>query len=548
MRLRKPRTLLWFGDHSRIVVLIFFLTLLAVGIGVYRDFGISWDEPFQREYGRAVYDYISSGDLRMFEGPNKYYGPVFEVTLVAIERILGLEDSRDIYMMRHLATFLVFFCGSFFFYKLCTHLFGSWRTGLLGSLFLVLSPRIFAHGFCNSKDLPVLSLFVVSMYTLVIYLDKKTILRGLVHALACALLVDIRLVGTLVPAFTLGFTIFDLTRAGMGPQHRRRAISSLIVYLVTLAALVLVFWPTLWEGPVYHFMKAFEEMRRYPYENTLLYLGRYTWASNLPWHYTSVWMLISTPVVFIGLFAVGCVASLRSLLSRRGGLPVIRRNVLLLLLWFFFPLIYLPLSGAVVFDGLRHTLFLYPALLAISLVGLKALFDTVKRRFRPSAFKGLCVVLTAAVVLNLAAVFSFMVRSHPYEIVYFNEIIGGVRGAKDRFELDYWGLSYKEALEYIVEYDDDDVIRFFATSRPGKSNVDIMTVEDRTRLEFVLDPYRAKYVLSGQRWQKLDYPPEREIYSIEIDGVKIMVVVEVARRGSVLLNLLRSRPRLNGLS
>ncbi|MGZ9222659.1 MAG: hypothetical protein ACXW4Q_11170, partial [Anaerolineales bacterium] len=39
------------------------------------------------------------------------------------------------------------------------------------------------------------------------------------------------------------------------------------------------------------------------------------------------------------------------------------------------------------------------------------------------------------------------VRLHPYEYVYYNQFIGGVKGAVDRFELDYWGTSYREAAD-----------------------------------------------------------------------------------------------------
>ena len=47
--------------------------------------------------------------------------------------------------------------------------------GRLGSLFLILSPRIFAHSFYNSKDLAFLSFFIISIYTMVRYLEEKTL-------------------------------------------------------------------------------------------------------------------------------------------------------------------------------------------------------------------------------------------------------------------------------------------------------------------------------------------------------------------------------------
>ena len=36
-----------------------------------------------------------------------------------------------------------------------------------------------------------------------------------------------------------------------------------------------------------------------------------------------------------------------------------------------------------------------------------------------------------------------MIRDHPYQNVYFNLLAGSDK--RHRFELDYWGLSYKEA-------------------------------------------------------------------------------------------------------
>jgi len=39
------------------------------------------------------------------------------------------------------------------------------------------------------------------------------------------------------------------------------------------------------------------------------------------------------------------------------------------------------------------------------------------------------------------------VRLHPYQYTYFNSIAGGVAGADERYMLDYWGLSFKEAGE-----------------------------------------------------------------------------------------------------
>jgi hypothetical protein len=39
-----------------------------------------------------------------------------------------------------------------------------------------------------------------------------------------------------------------------------------------------------------------------------------------------------------------------------------------------------------------------------------------------------------------------IVRLHPYEYIYYNEIVGGVRGAEGVFDLDYWCTALREAM------------------------------------------------------------------------------------------------------
>ena len=136
--------------------------------------------------------------------------------------------------MRHLVTFLLFYTSVFFFYRLCKYRFNSWKIGLLGSLFLILSPRIFAHSFYNPKDLPFLSMFIISIYTLVSYLNRKTLPRAAIHALICALLIDIRILGIIVPLFTVIFLFADLLIIKPIKIKNKKIIGSFLLYMALL--------------------------------------------------------------------------------------------------------------------------------------------------------------------------------------------------------------------------------------------------------------------------------------------------------------------------
>jgi hypothetical protein len=58
-------------------------------------------------------------------------------------------------------------------------------------------------------------------------------------------------------------------------------------------------------------------------------------------------------------------------------------------------------------------------------------------------WKGL--VVAAVLVPGVISIW----RLHPYEYVYYNSLVGGVRGAAGRFEMDYWCTSYREAMQYV---------------------------------------------------------------------------------------------------
>ena len=133
------------------MVPLFFVPFLALGLLVHDDFGIGWDEPMHRNHGRRMYEYVVHGEPRAVQHHMRYHGPLVDTTLYFLERSLGLEDPYDVYRMRHLCYFLLFFVGVVFFYKLVERRFGT-GIGLTGAAFLVLSPRIFADSFYNPKD------------------------------------------------------------------------------------------------------------------------------------------------------------------------------------------------------------------------------------------------------------------------------------------------------------------------------------------------------------------------------------------------------------
>ena len=94
----------------------------------------------------------------------------------------------------------------------------------------------------------------------------------------------------------------------------------------------------------------------------------------------------------------------------------------------------------VLFARWRHFLFLSVPIAAIAALGA----GTAARLAGPRAW-----LVAGAIVLALASVGASMYRLHPYPFLYVNPIAGGLPGIEGRYELDYWGRSYREATAWV---------------------------------------------------------------------------------------------------
>jgi hypothetical protein len=97
------------------------------------------------------------------------------------------------------------------------------------------------------------------------------------------------------------------------------------------------------------------------------------------------------------------------------------------------------------YNGVRHFLFVLPPFAVLGGFAGISLMDAAARKFRFAP-------IAAAVVLVIGAALPVaeMVRLHPYEYTDFNRLSGGVMRARDRYMLDYWGLSFKQASQALL--------------------------------------------------------------------------------------------------
>ncbi len=526
---RRARSLL--RERSGLAAAVGLGALLATGAAILDDFGVSRDEAMQRQIGIANYLYVSQGATKLVDHDfgERLYGPAFEGLLAAVEKEVGLTDSRAIYLVRHGATFLLFCAAVAFFHALCLRHFRHGPTALFACGMLVLAPRIFADSFYNSKDVPLLSVFVVSVYTLVTFLDEWTPRRALWHALASAVLIDVRVVGLVIPALTLLLAAGDLLFVSSPDRPAPRRAAALGLYAAATACFTVALFPYLWTSPLRHLAAVFATMSRFPYPGTSLYLGRQLAAAK-PWHYAPVWIGVTTPLAYLALFGVGLLVVARRSLATPASLfgHAETRNRLLWALWFVVPLLSVIVGKATLYSGWRHLYFVYPALVLVAAEGAHAVVGAVRLRLpaRPGGRAGALAVV--ACMLVFAEPVWFLVRQHPYGNVYFNRLAGpDMRTIQGRFEVDYWGLSYRRGLEYVLRQDRRPSIRVLLKPGLGEASAAILPTGERMRLVFVDRRRDAEYLLGSAGWRGGEDPFRHEVFAVRTGNADIMTVYDL---------------------
>jgi hypothetical protein len=435
---------------------LFFLGLLILGLLTYKDYGVSFDEPAQRLIGVTNLNHIAHkfnltsiiNNESLAQFPKKLdqitdrdYGVIFELPAAYMEHAFDLKQERDIYHARHLLTFLFFLAGVFAVYRMAQRRFNDWRIGLLAATFLILSPRIFADAFYNDKDLVFLSVFAIAMNTSIGFLLKPNFKTAFIHGLACAVAIDARLMAVIIPALTVCVLALKVLKKEERLTH---TALQMLAFLGTSIVFTVLLWPFLWDAPLDNFIQAFKNMANFRHNHYIIFMGESVRASNLPWYYLPAWIVITTPLIYLGLFIVGSCSVLISLKNNYFRLWTNDNQLqdLIFLALFIGPIVAVILLNSVLYNGWRHLYFVYPAFILICVRGLVLLWDMPKFTF---FCRSLLVLVVSIGCLHTSY---WMIKYHPLQNVFFNRFAGNW---SERFEVDYWGLSNKPALDKIFK-------------------------------------------------------------------------------------------------
>jgi hypothetical protein len=203
----------------------------------------------------------------------------------------------------------------------------------------------------------------------------------------------------------------------------------------------------------------------------------------------------------------------------------VERQDVFFLLAVVVPLVSVIFGGSIVYDGWRHAYFVYPAFICLAVSGYAAL--DARARVHPMARAVVFGLLGAACLATLLT----MVRLHPYEMLYFNAAAG--RDPGQRFDGDYWGLSYRRGFEEVLRTaGPEGEVPVVFDGEYAWGNRLILPARDRERVvlggvpssRYFVTTHRETMYDSAAFRRKYGLAETQEIYRLVVGGTNVMSV------------------------
>lgn len=457
-------------------ILLVPLVFLVIASLVMKDYGINWDEPFHFQRGQAYLHYYLTGKTNFLDLPSyptlkgdsdfaNLYGES-EVYDKAVKSQYKANSNQrrsyfqsDVYNFEHfvkndeghppasdiLSSFFnyIFYqklgimgdLESYHFYEIFVSaiLVGTvfWITkkelglvpGLVAAFSLASYPLFFSETHFNIKD-PVETSFY-GLTLIFFYFGVKEIKRQ--YLITSAIFAGLAL-GTKFNIFfaapvVLIWLIYHLI---LNVKSFRRLLSltiPMLFFLPICFGILYFLWPFLWADPLAHFVKILNFYKQIgsgtPGEmSAYIYNG---WNT-----YPIIWMFYTTPIPVLVLGFIGLISSFFIGIKKGSSFAV------LVLLWFIVSILRGSYPGAGIYGGVRQIMEYIPALAILAGYGTYFLVNHFEKKRK---------VILFTIFLGLTFVLYEMVKIHPNQNVYFNQFIGGIRGAKEK-NLPYWGNTY----------------------------------------------------------------------------------------------------------
>lgn len=530
--LHKLFTQLW------LVLALVSLVMMTIGS---QHAGISGDEFRYINQAEKVYQYYHTwgADKSAVEqkgiDPQHYNAQSFDNTLYTLQKWIGLPPNS--FDFRHFCNTVTGWLG-ILFASLIAYYIGGPRMALLTFLLLLLSPRFLGHSYNNHRDIPMASAVCFTVFFMIHYLKKLPRFQWnhfMWVVIGIAWSYSLRLGGgVLVMGYLLFFTgLAYLTRLTGFPQIVSELKTGTRMLLVSLAACAggfaigVLTWPFALEAPIQHSLEVLNASSSLGVSLRQIFEGEALWSDKMPWYYTLKYMSITIPA-FVILCFVAFPAFIKKIVNKANILPFLMVVAAVLL-----PLFYATFIVKNHYGGWRHFLFVYPFIVILAAFSLEGLFRLIK----PAMYRHLFWLVLA---LGMIHPVRYIIKNHPYEYTYFNELIGGIEGAQGQYETDYSLNSLRGASEWMIDSilpdidtnspiivgtNDSRTVRHYFKDHTNKVRVSYLRYYERGNHDW---DYAIFYnsLIAPVQLRNGHWPPSNVVYEERADKVPLSIVLK----------------------
>ena len=494
--------------------------------------GISCDEVLHYNHSVTVYNFFASHgtDRAALDTPItnlKYYGQSYDNIVIILTRWFKIED---VYRFRHLMSSLMGWL-----LILITALFATWlrnyRTGLIVLFLFAVSPTFMGHAQNNLKDIPFAFAYIAGTFYILKFIfagEKTPFLYSLLLMLSIAFCISIRAGGILLICYLFFFFIVFyflkyLNERKLSFSEIRKKLIMITVISVAALLLSIVLWPYALQNPFVNILKSYKVMAHFPDTFRQVFEGKTEWSDYMPWYYLIKSMGITIPVIVMSGLIIFIIL-IRKILF--GGKSLLYA---LLVFTILFPILFVLLEKSNLYSSWRQFLFVYPAVVLLASIGFSTFFESIRNRY--------LLWITAVVILLISIhPVKFMLLNHPYEYIYYNQLVGGLNGAYGNYETDYYYVSQTEASRWLIDHikmkEEKTPVKVKATYSVQwqfRNHPEIETSyirnEERSMYDWdyaiIVNRYIPPFRLKNNTW-----PPRNAIHIIYADKVPVCAVLE----------------------
>jgi len=512
--------------YSSAIVLLILMLLLS------KNAGISCDEVLHYNQSVAVYNYFASHghDHSALNTPVtnlKYYGQSYDDISTILIKWFNIDD---VYGFRHLMSSLA---GWLVIY--ITALFAVWladyKSGILVIILFAVSPTFMGHTQNNLKDIPFALAYISGIFfSLKFILSGRKISASNIIFLAASISfsISIRAGGLILICylffFLLVFYLFKYLRDNRidFDVFKKKFLWICIISLISWFLSILL-WPFALQGPVKNVLESYDVMAHFPSTFRQIFEGKVEWSDFMPWYYLPKSMVITIPVIVLTGLALFLLFSLKKKDPEKKFLFGC------LIFSIAFPVLFVVYEKSNVYSSWRQFLFIYPGIVLMASIGFFHFFEFVKKKYLKW---GLAVLI---VLLSIHPL-KFMYKNPQFYYMYYNQLVGGLKGAYSNYETDYYYVSQTKASEWLIDFLKNKnfpgkikVMATYPVDWQFRNHPEIETsyfrYEERSLYDWDYAIVTNRYISPFQLRKKI-WPPENSIHLIYAEDVPVCAVIK----------------------